>query len=104
MKTLIFALAAGLLAATASVASATPASQAAKAGAVSAERDAGVHTADYKDRRRMLHKRDGGWHRGHRHWNNDRYRAYRGWHRYSSRPYGWRGRGCVSVGPIWFCP
>jgi hypothetical protein len=56
-----------------------------------------------------------------RHRSNTRYRSYhrsrphfypghhyrsapRGWHRYHSRPYNWRTRGCVVVGPVWFCP
>lgn len=30
--------------------------------------------------------------------------APRGWHRYAARPYNWRTRGCVIVGPVWFCP
>ena len=34
-----------------------------------------------------------------------RYRAApRGWRRHSARPRDWRTRGCVVVGPIWFCP
>ncbi|EJW11338.1 hypothetical protein A33M_3234 [Rhodovulum sp. PH10] len=28
----------------------------------------------------------------------------RGWHRYSRRPGDWRRRGCMQVGPVWFCP
>jgi hypothetical protein len=51
-------------------------------------------------------------HRGHRHrYNRHGYRAghrYRraphGWRRYHARPYGWRTRGCIVVGPVWFCP
>ena len=46
--------------------------------------------------------------RGH---NNVRYvpghrysSAPHGWHRYSRRPGDWNRRGCVLVGPIWFCP
>jgi hypothetical protein len=31
-------------------------------------------------------------------------RAPSNWHRYHSRPRDWRRRGCVIVGPIWFCP
>lgn len=31
-------------------------------------------------------------------------RAPAGWRRYSARPYGWQTRGCVIVGPVWFCP
>ena len=30
--------------------------------------------------------------------------APNGWHRYDRRPGDWRMRGCVLVGPIWFCP
>ena len=30
--------------------------------------------------------------------------APRGWRRHSSRPRDWRTRGCVIVGPLWFCP
>lgn len=34
-----------------------------------------------------------------------RYRtAPPGYRRYYSRPYDWRTRGCVIVGPLWFCP
>ena len=32
---------------------------------------------------------------------NDR---YRGGHRYSYRPDDWGDRGCVAVGPLWYCP
>lgn len=39
-----------------------------------------------------------------RDWRQDRrYYRYRSWNRYYSRPYNWRSRGCVSVGPVWFC-
>jgi len=27
-----------------------------------------------------------------------------GWHRQHRRPGDWRRRGCVTVGPVWFCP
>lgn len=30
--------------------------------------------------------------------------APRGWRRYGARPVYWRTRGCVLVGPVWFCP
>ncbi|MFA6265037.1 MAG: hypothetical protein WC670_04885 [Pseudolabrys sp.] len=34
-----------------------------------------------------------------------RYRsAPHGWHRYDRRPGDWNRRGCVMVGPLWFCP
>ena len=28
----------------------------------------------------------------------------RGWNRYSSRPYNYRSRGCIVIGPVWYCP
>ena len=102
---MIFAIAAGIVAATASAASATPAAKAAQAGeAVRSHSSTVVEHVDYKDRRRMLHKRDRHMGHRHRHWNGDSDNRYRGWHRYHSRPLGWRNRGCVAVGPIWFCP
>jgi hypothetical protein len=30
--------------------------------------------------------------------------APKGWHRHGSRPAYWATRGCITVGPIWFCP
>lgn len=30
--------------------------------------------------------------------------APHGWHRYHHRPGNWRTRGCILVGPVWFCP
>lgn len=62
--------------------------------------------------RRGRHR--GGRHHGRRghHYRGHRHRGHRGYyhggrrygHRYYSRPYGWRSRGCVIVGPLWFCP
>ena len=47
--------------------------------------------------------------RGGKHWRGNRaWRGHRhgppGWRRYNSRPYGWRNRGCMMIGPVWFCP
>lgn len=30
--------------------------------------------------------------------------APKGWRRHKKRPSDWRARGCVVVGPVWFCP
>lgn len=30
--------------------------------------------------------------------------APRGWRRHGKRPANWRTRGCIIVGPVWFCP
>ncbi len=32
------------------------------------------------------------------------YRGPPGYRRYGSRPSNWQRRGCVSAGPVWFCP
>lgn len=31
-------------------------------------------------------------------------RAPSNWHRYNKRPGNWQRRGCITVGPIWWCP
>jgi Ni/Co efflux regulator RcnB len=56
---------------------------------------------DRWDRRHMHRHRDsrGEWRGGHRYRH-----APPGWRRYSTRPWDWRGRGCISIGPAWFCP
>jgi hypothetical protein len=54
-----------------------------------------------QDMRRRDRRRDARRHyRAGRRYN----RAPRGWHRYRSRPGHWRSRGCIIVGPVWFCP
>jgi Ni/Co efflux regulator RcnB len=42
-----------------------------------------------------------------RHYRGPRYHYRhqpRGWRRYHYRPRNWRARGCIVIGPIWFCP
>lgn len=31
-------------------------------------------------------------------------RAPRGWRRHRHRPDRWESRGCIVVGPLWYCP
>ncbi len=99
MKIAAFTLSAALLA----FASITPASAAPSAavGHATAQAD-GVTQVQYKKK----HYRKGykqGYRRGYR--AGHRYsHAPRGWRRYSSRPSFWQTRGCVVVGPVWFCP
>lgn len=31
-------------------------------------------------------------------------RAPGGWHRFDNRPGDWSRRGCIVVGPVWWCP
>lgn len=30
--------------------------------------------------------------------------APKGWRRHGARPSDWQRRGCIVVGPVWFCP
>lgn len=55
---------------------------------------------------------DHGWDNHHRpmkkrpHYNPGGHYAHapQGWHQYRSRPGDWHNRGCILVGPFWFCP
>ncbi len=41
----------------------------------------------------------------HRYTPGHRYRsAPHGWRQHRTRPGDWRTRGCIMVGPLWFCP
>ncbi|MFA5955969.1 hypothetical protein [Hyphomicrobium sp.] len=98
---IISALALGTVFGAAGAASAAPASTA--VGGLS-NGHSGIELADYKRNRHMRHGRDyrrGNWRHNRGYRGGDR---YRGWHRYHSRPHGWRARGCVVVGPVWVCP
>ncbi|WP_083567606.1 hypothetical protein [Hyphomicrobium sp. CS1GBMeth3] len=64
-----------------------------------------VDQAQYRNDKRRAYRK--GYRKGHRHGYRagHRYnRAPAGWRRYSARPYGWQTRGCIVVGPVWFCP
>ena len=60
----------------------------------------------------VIQARDGRRHGYHRHRSyRHSYRtgrryshAPRGWRRHSRRPAYWQTRGCIVVGPVWFCP
>jgi hypothetical protein len=84
-----------------SAASATPA---ATGVAGLSKTQSGIELAQYH---RRGHYNRGHYRRDHYRGHRRHYRGhdrYRGWHRYHSRPYNWRARGCAVVGPIWFCP
>ena len=38
-----------------------------------------------------------------RDFRRDSRRPPRGWRRYSRRPSDWRRRGCIVIGPLWYC-
>ena len=82
-------------------ASAAPVSNAA---ATLGKTTSGIELARYQRHGRWQHNRHVR-HRAWRHHKNWRHHnRYRGWHRYHSRPWNWRTRGCVIIGPIWYCP
>jgi hypothetical protein len=68
----------------------------------------GVLKVGRGDEDRDHHGWDRGW-RGHQSYRDDdrewrgRDDRYRSWHRYSYRPDNWEERGCVSIGPVWYC-
>jgi Ni/Co efflux regulator RcnB len=78
------------------------------ASALPAAPQSGAQTADQPGVLHLVRDRHHHHGRSHRHW--DRRHGYRhrdryhGWHRYHSRPYDWRSRRCVMVGPLWMCP
>lgn len=93
------ALVASLLAFSPSVASAA----AAPGFAARPAADAGIVNVRSRDRVRRRHIRRRSFNRGYRAGSRHS-RAPRGWHRHNRRPWDWRTRGCVIVGPLWFCP
>jgi len=102
LKTAVFALSAAVLAfaCTAPARAVTPAA----VGHATVQSD-GVTQVQYKKKnyKGKYYKGKGqhrhGYRAGHRYKH-----APRGWHRYNSRPSFWQTRGCVVVGPVWFCP
>lgn len=104
MKIVAALLAAGLMAGVASVpAKAAPqATQMAiteTGGAVEQVqiRTRGINRNRGFNRNRGYNRRNFSGNRGYR-------RAPRGWNRYSSRPRNYRSRGCIIIGPVWYCP
>ena len=90
----------------ASAAPAAPASGLlASPGAVPVQYSRHSLTYDYSAKKKKKKYRHYRSHRRHRYVPGHRYRyAPRGWHRYDYRPFDWYLRGCIVVGPIWFCP
>lgn len=96
MKIAAFTLSAAVLA----FASLTPASAAPvqAVGHATAHAD-GVTQVQYKKKYYKGKRHKHGYRAGHRYKH-----APKGWHRHNSRPSYWQTRGCVVVGPVWFCP
>ncbi len=100
MKIAAIALSAALL----GVLSISPASAAPLSPAIkhATAQDGGVVQVQYtyKGKRNTYKK---GYRKGYRTGRHYRH-APPGWRRYSSRPYGWHTRGCIAIGPVWYCP
>jgi hypothetical protein len=59
-----------------------------------------VQYRDGKRDRRYVYRQG----RDHRYTAGRRYdRAPSHYRRYAYRPYNWQSRGCILVGPVWFC-
>ncbi|HEX2840811.1 hypothetical protein [Hyphomicrobium sp.] len=81
-----------------SPASAVPSSSAIKHATA---QDGGVTQVQYKYKGQRAYRK--GYRQGYRSGRHYRH-APPGWRRYSARPYGWRTRGCIVIGPVWYCP
>jgi hypothetical protein len=59
-----------------------------------------VVLADYRDNKKR------GWNKNRRHYapGSRHKHGPKNWHRYNKRPGDWRTRGCIIVGPVWWCP
>lgn len=69
----------------------------AKQQAVATSSSSQVQKTDYKQKKNY-HKR------GHYRAGGRYNKAPSNWHRYNKRPHDWSRRGCIIVGPIWWCP
>ncbi|MGJ4993902.1 hypothetical protein ACQR0Z_05810 [Bradyrhizobium sp. HKCCYLS3077] len=100
MRATIAALSVLLLASTVGV-SAAPVAAPAEAGATAAapmrlaQRDYDRDGRGHWQREQRRHH-----HRGY----ERRHGPPSGWHRFRSRPHDYHRRGCMQIGPAWFCP
>ena len=89
------ALGAGALASTASAAPSMM-----SGSGISGKSGSVVELAQYKRKYKKRYRN-----RKHRFKPGSRHsRAPGGWRRYKQRPSGWSTRGCIVVGPLWYCP
>lgn len=97
-----FALSAALV----GLASAGPASAFSPSTAAEiASQPAGVSLVDYKPGYKKGYKKGPSKMGPHKYSAGGHYKhAPGGWHRFDKRPGDWRTRGCIIVGPIWWCP
>ncbi len=100
---MLFGLCLGALAAAAPAAAFTPAAGHAQTPQLAQVHDNYMQVRDERAHRRA-HRRARTHHRYYyvpgRHYRH----APHGWHRHHARPHDWQRRGCVIVGPVWFCP
>lgn len=60
-----------------------------------------LNKVQYKDKKHYHGKRQ----KRHRYKPGSRHRhAPKNWRRHKKRPHDWHHRGCIIVGPVWFCP
>jgi hypothetical protein len=99
VKSLLLAMAAGFTVMSAMTSAPSPAFAQSTERAIKNRLDPNRITDRHVQRRDYAARRYS-WHDG----DDYDYRRYDGWDRHYYRPYGWRDRGCASIGPIWFCP
>jgi hypothetical protein len=101
MKTLLVSIGLGALMSTAALAA--PATGSAPAAAVpeTLQQNSVIQIQHRRDDDRRWREQS----RRHRYEPGRHYRsAPHGWHRHRHRPRDWYARGCVVIGPVWFCP
>jgi len=79
------------------------------AGAVTAPAKPGISSSDLIQVKKRWHGDDWKWNKkrarkGHYRYGHSYHRPPPGWRSYRSRPWGYRRRGCMSIGPVWYCP
>jgi hypothetical protein len=77
------------------------------AGAVTAPAKPQAPSSELIQVKKRWHGDNWNWNK--KHWKHGHYRhGYHrpppGWRSYSARPWGWRRRGCLAIGPLWYCP
>jgi Ni/Co efflux regulator RcnB len=104
MRLLLTTFALGALLSTSAMAGPSMSKGLSRALAGTADTNTLVQIQHRRDTRRDRRKRRPNYRR-HRFAPGSRHRAApRGWRRHHKRPYNWRTRGCIIVGPVWFCP
>ncbi|WP_291163501.1 hypothetical protein [Hyphomicrobium sp.] len=86
-----------LCAVAASILSATSASAITLGAPAPVAASTAIQQVDYRNDHRNSYRKK------YYHKRHDRHPP-KGWHRYHKRPGDWSRRGCMAIGPVWWCP